>query len=184
MMIATLATLVSCRDGMKLTMPMVERQATSQPLASIATKLRAPRQPCVAIRNSAIEPPPNRPRQNRMVQESKCNSRVKNGAVLQAIAAATMSTMPVRCWRSWCGIGRHFVAQAEHALGLRKARDRKLAEIDPVIGAGAGERGGSDHGAMRTRGDLFQPRGKIDGRPDAGEVEPADGADIAEQDAA
>src|SRR6185312_5407637 len=184
MMIATLATRVSCRDGMKLTMPSVERQATSQPLAFIVTRPRAPLQPWVATRNSEMKPPPNRPRQNRMVHESKCRSRVKNGAVLQAIAAAMISATPVRCWRSVDGIGRRLVAQAEHALRLREAGNRKLAEVDPVIVAGAGKGGGRDHRAMQPAGDLLQPRGKIDRGPDAGEVEPAHATDIAEQNAA
>ena len=51
--------------------------------------------------------------------------------------------------------GPRFVAQAEHALRLREARDRKLAEVDPVIVAGAGKGGGRHHGAMQTAGDLL-----------------------------
>jgi hypothetical protein len=47
---------------------------------------------------AAMRPPPNNPRQNRIVQESKGRSRVKNGAVLHATAAATTSPMPRRCW--------------------------------------------------------------------------------------
>ena len=71
MMIATFATLVSCSAGMKVTMPKVESAATSQPPRVIATRSCNPRLPCVAIKNSAMKPPPNRPRQNRMVHESK-----------------------------------------------------------------------------------------------------------------
>src|SRR5690242_5198969 len=183
-MMATLATLVSCSDGMKLTMPMAERPATSQPLAPSATSLRVPARPWVRITNSAIEPPPNSPRQNRMVQGSKCSSRVKNGAVLHAIAAATTSMMPARCCRSVDGIGDHFIAKAENALGLRKSGDRKFTEIDPVVTARAGEGGRCHHRPMQAARDLLEPGGKIDRRSDAGEVEAARTADIAEEDVA
>jgi hypothetical protein len=40
---------------------------------------------------------PNKPRQNRIVQESQGSSRVKNGAVLQAMDAPTTSAIPMRC---------------------------------------------------------------------------------------
>src|SRR5262249_44509558 len=81
-------------------------------------------------------------------------------------------------------LSRSLVAQAEHALGLREAGHRKFTKVHPVIDTGAGERGGRDHGAVQLARDLLQPRGEIDGGPDAGEVEPAHAADIAEQDAA
>ena len=76
------------------------------------------------------------------------------------------------------------VVQAEHPLRLREARDRKLAEIGPVVVTGAGKRGGRHHRAVQFGGDLLQPCGEIDRGPDAGEVEPAHAADIAEQDGA
>ena len=97
MMIATFDTLVSCSAGMKHTMPNVDSDATSQPFLPIPIKSRKPARPCMTTRMAAMRPPPNSPRQNRMVQESKGKSRVKNGAVLQAIAAATTSAMPARC---------------------------------------------------------------------------------------
>ena len=100
MMIATFDTFVSCSAGMNVTMPNVERHATSQPLCPVSTRSRTPARPCVSTRNAVMKPPPNKPRQNRMVQESRSSSRVKNGAVLQAIAAATTSAMPnCRCRR-------------------------------------------------------------------------------------
>ena len=98
MMIATFDTLVSCRAGMKQIMPRVDSDATSQPFLPILVRSRRPARPCISTRRAAIRPPPNNPRQNRIVQESKGNSRVKNGAVLQATAAATTSAMPRRCW--------------------------------------------------------------------------------------
>ena len=93
-MIATFDTLVSCRAGMKHTMASVSRSATSQPLFSILAKCRNPALPCVSTRTVAMKLAPNKPRQNNIVQESKGSRRVKNGAVLQAIAAATTSAMP------------------------------------------------------------------------------------------
>ena len=105
MMIATFDTLVSCRAGMKHTMPSVDREATSQPLLPIRTKSRILVLPCVSTRMAAIRPPPNSPRQNNIVQESKGSSRVKNAAVLQATAAATTREMPNRCWESAPAIG-------------------------------------------------------------------------------
>ena len=82
---------------MKATMPNVDSDATSQPLLSIPVKSRKPARPCISTRMAAMRPPPNSPRQNRIVQESKGSSRVKNAAVLQATAAATTSAMPARC---------------------------------------------------------------------------------------
>ena len=66
-----------------------------------------------------IRPPPNRPRQNRMVQGSNGNSRVKNGAVLQATAAAITSAMPTR--------------RSEGASGMLEKSCRKI-----LAGAGWG----------------------------------------------
>ncbi len=97
MMIATFETLVGCRAGMKHTMPNVDSDATSQPLLPIAVKSRSPARPRINSRTAAMRPPPNSPRQNRMVQESKGSSRVKNGAVLQVTAAEATSAMPARC---------------------------------------------------------------------------------------
>src|SRR5438477_7754559 len=96
MMTATLATLVICREGMKATIAAVESEATIQPLRSIAKRLRRPARPSVAARKTVMRPEANTPRQNRMVQESYESRRVKNGAVLQAIAAAMMRTIPKR----------------------------------------------------------------------------------------
>ena len=70
MMIATLDTLVSCRAGMKASMAAVEYDATSQPLFPIRVSSRRPARPCNSTIMAAINPPPNSPRQNRMVQES------------------------------------------------------------------------------------------------------------------
>ena len=95
-MIATFDTLVSCRDGIKHTMPSVDSDATSQPLFPIRNRSRRPARPCVSTSTAAIRPPPNSPRQNKIVQESSGSSFVKNGAVLHATAAATTRTMPVR----------------------------------------------------------------------------------------
>jgi hypothetical protein len=98
MMIATFETLVRCKAGMNVTIATVDMHATNQPLLPIPVKLRSPARPCVNIKMSPMTPPPNRPRQNRMVQESNGSSRVKSGAVLQAMAATTTSAMPKRCW--------------------------------------------------------------------------------------
>ena len=50
---------------------------------------------CIALLTTlTIKLPANSPRQNRMVQGSKGSRRVKNGAVLQAMAAATTGAMP------------------------------------------------------------------------------------------
>ena len=70
MMIATLDTLVSCRAGMNASMAKVENDATSQPLLPIRVSSCRPARPCSSTINAAISPPPNNPRQNRMVQES------------------------------------------------------------------------------------------------------------------
>jgi hypothetical protein len=48
---------------------------------------------------AAIIAAPNRPRQNRMLQESNDSSRVKNGAVLHATAAATTRADPLAMLR-------------------------------------------------------------------------------------
>ena len=95
-MTATFATLVICKAGMKASIASVESEATIQPLRSMATKLRKPARPSVAARKRIIRPEANTPRQNRMVHESCESRRVKNGAVLQAIAAAMMRTIPNR----------------------------------------------------------------------------------------
>ena len=70
MMIATLDTLVSCRDGMKAIMADADNDATSQPLLSILVRSRRPARPCSSSMIAMIMPPANNPRQNRMVQES------------------------------------------------------------------------------------------------------------------
>ena len=54
MMIATFETSVSCRAGMKHTMPSVDSDATSQPVLSIPAKSRRPARPCVSTRMKAI----------------------------------------------------------------------------------------------------------------------------------
>src|SRR6185312_14611822 len=74
--------------------------------------------------------------------------------------------------------------QAEYALRLREAGDRKFTEVYPVIDTGAGKGGGRHHRAALPACDLLQTRGEIDGRPDAGEIESTHAADIAEQDTA
>src|SRR5262249_20894012 len=53
--------------------------------------------PWVASKTAIMKLPPNRPRQKRIVHESNGTSRVKNGAVLQATAAAVTSAIPVPC---------------------------------------------------------------------------------------
>ena len=70
MMMATLDTLVICRDGMKAIMAKVDNDATSQPLFLMPNKSRRPARPCSNSMIATIRPPPNNPRQNRMVQES------------------------------------------------------------------------------------------------------------------
>ena len=96
MITAILATLVICRAGMKATIASIESEATIQPLRSIAIRLRKPARPSVAAKKRVIRVLANTPRQNRMVQESCERRRVENGAVLQAIAAAMMRTIPNR----------------------------------------------------------------------------------------
>lgn len=95
-MTATFATLVICRAGINATIARVDSEATSQPLGSIATRLCKPRRPSVIPRKTEIRMEANMPRQNRMVQELCWRRRVKNGAVLQAIAAAMTRTIPNR----------------------------------------------------------------------------------------
>ena len=70
MMMATLETSVSCSAGMKAIIANVESDATSQPLMSILIRSRKPARPCNSTIRTMIMPPPNNPRQNRMVQES------------------------------------------------------------------------------------------------------------------
>jgi hypothetical protein len=70
MMMATLDTLVICRDGMNAVMASVDNDATSQPLFFIPVRSRKPLRPCSTSMIATIRPPPNNPRQNRMVQES------------------------------------------------------------------------------------------------------------------
>jgi hypothetical protein len=70
MMIATLDTLVSCRDGMKAIMADADNDATSQPLLLILIRSRRPARPCSASKMAVIMALANTPRQNRMVQES------------------------------------------------------------------------------------------------------------------
>src|SRR5215831_10225959 len=94
---ATFAALVSCRAGMKDTMPMVERDATSHPDFPMLTKWRRPPRAPVRKMKATMLPPPNSPRQKRIVQESKGRSRVKKGAVLHATAAAVTRASPKRC---------------------------------------------------------------------------------------
>jgi hypothetical protein len=70
MMMATLDTFVSCSEGMKAIIANVENDATSQPFLSILVRSRRPARPCNSTIKTTIMPPPNNPRQNRMVQES------------------------------------------------------------------------------------------------------------------
>jgi hypothetical protein len=70
MMMATLETSVSCSAGIKAIIANVENDATSQPLMSILVRSRKPARPCNTTIKTMIRPPPNNPRQNRMVQES------------------------------------------------------------------------------------------------------------------
>jgi hypothetical protein len=88
MMMATFDTPVSCKAGINEIIPSVDSDATSQPLFPMLVKSCRPARPCVSTRTPTMTAPPNSPRQNRMVQESSGRSRVKNGAVLQATAAA------------------------------------------------------------------------------------------------
>ena len=69
MMMATLDALVSCSDGIKAIMANVDSDATSQPLFPIRVRSRRPARPCSISMITTIRPPPNNPRQNRMVQE-------------------------------------------------------------------------------------------------------------------
>src|SRR5271169_2632915 len=78
---------------------------------------------------------------------------------------------------------RRFLSKAIDARGLRKSGDGKFAEIAPALGADGGKCFRGHHDARKSAGNLLQTRGEIDGRADAGEVETAGAADIAEQDA-
>ena len=69
-MIATLETSVSCSEGTKAIIASVENDATSQPLMSNRTRSRKLPRPWRSTIRTMIMPPPNSPRQNRMVQES------------------------------------------------------------------------------------------------------------------
>jgi hypothetical protein len=51
-----------------------------------------------------MEPPPNSPRQNKIVQESNGKTRVKKGAVLHATAPAATSASPMRCCDRGCTV--------------------------------------------------------------------------------
>ena len=70
MMIATLDTLVSCRDGMKAIMADADNDAISQPLFLILIRSRRPVRPCSISMIATIMALANNPRQKRMVQES------------------------------------------------------------------------------------------------------------------
>jgi hypothetical protein len=95
--IATFATLVSCNDGMKRTMPIADRIAKSRPPRLILIRSRKPDRPCTTPRNTQIAPPAKTPRQNRIVNESNGSSRTNSGAVLQATAADATSAIPTPC---------------------------------------------------------------------------------------
>src|ERR1700704_3389109 len=77
---------------------------------------------------------------------------------------------------------RRFVQQPVDALRLRKSGDRKLAKIGPSAGADASESGRCHDRAIEAAGEVFQPRRKIDGWTDAGEIQPVAAADITVQD--
>jgi len=68
LMIATLDTLVSCRAGMKATMPNVDSDATSHPLLPIPVKSRRPARPCYqngGDQTAAEQPTPEQWSRNR-----------------------------------------------------------------------------------------------------------------------
>src|SRR3984893_15122538 len=90
---------------------------------------------------------------------------------------------PVSTFPDHALAARRFLGETIDACGLGKTCDGKFAEIGPVAWAGAGKRLRGHHCARQPAGNLFQPRGEIDRRSDAGEVETAGAADIAEQDA-
>ena len=79
---------------MNETMPTADKDATSRPPFPGTTNCHSAARPCITTRNTLIRLPANRPRQNRMVQGSNGKRRVKNGAVLQATAAAMTRAMP------------------------------------------------------------------------------------------
>src|SRR5438105_4673049 len=74
---------------------------------------------------------------------------------------------------------RALIHQPVDPRGLRKPRNRKLAEVAPVALADAGKAFRRHDGAMQFAGELFQPRRQIYRRPNAGEIEPGAAADIA-----
>ena len=67
---------------------------------------------------------------------------------------------------------RPFVGQAIDALCPGKASNGELAEVAPIGAADTGKTFRCHDGAAKLPGDLFQSCGKIDRRPDAGEVKP------------
>src|ERR1700757_2708083 len=92
-----------------------------------------------------------------------------------------MSATPLRCWRSAFGPNRSLVAQAEHALRFREPGGREFAELGPALPGDAGKGRRRHYGTGELARNLLQSRREVDGRPYAGEVEPAHAADIAEQ---
>ena len=72
-----------------------------------------------------------------------------------------------------------FVAQPENGLRFAKSREFEVAQRDEFFRHMARESRRGDDGSPKTGGDFLQPRGAIDGRTDAGEVEPRARANIA-----
>jgi hypothetical protein len=97
-----------------------------------------------------------------------------------ALGATASPLSPAQ--QSTGGAGRTLVAQAKDALRPGEAGDGKFAELDPTVLGDAGEGRRRNHGPGELTRDLLQSCGEIDGGADAGEVEPAGAADIAEQD--
>src|SRR6202035_1248769 len=79
---------------------------------------------------------------------------------------------------------RNFVFEAKHELRRAKAGKGELAECGELAPAMLCELAGSQDPAPQLAGQLFDARGEIDGRTDAGEVESIAAADIAVEDIA
>src|SRR5215470_14027389 len=79
---------------------------------------------------------------------------------------------------------RNFVFEAKHELRRAEAGKSELAECGELTPAMLCELTGSQDPAPQLAGQLFDARGEIDGRTNAGEVEPIAAADIAVQDIA
>src|SRR5271167_726100 len=79
---------------------------------------------------------------------------------------------------------RHFVFEAEHPLCRAKAGKGEFTKGGEFVGAMLRELIGGENRSPQLTGQLFNARGKIDSRTNAGEIEPIAAADIAVKDIA